>query len=65
MEIRVRIRVRLTVALFSHFSLRTTKTSILSSANGSPAAKRYLVYFGLRKAAGESNFMCIFKEKIP
>jgi len=24
-----------------------------------------LVHFGLRKAAGESNFMCIFTEKIP
>ena len=32
---------------------------------GRPAAKRYLVHFELRKAAGESNFMCIFTEEIP
>jgi len=33
MEIRVGIRVRLRVALFSHSSRRITKTSTLSSAN--------------------------------
>ena len=33
LEIRVRIRVRLGVALFSHFSRRITKTSTVSSAN--------------------------------
>jgi len=36
-----------------------------SGSRWSPDAKRYLVHFGLRKAAGESNYMCIFTEKIP
>ena len=40
--------------------------SAVSSPSGSgqsPAAKRYLVHFGLKNASGESNFKCTFTKK--